>query len=35
MAASFVSTVDGHGGTLVAEEPQTAQMLTLTHPHAA
>jgi hypothetical protein len=37
VAASFVTTADGHGGTLVREAPQAAQQLILTPlnpPHA-
>jgi len=33
MAGSFVTAADGHGGTLVAEAPPTAQSPLLTRPH--
>jgi len=31
MAGSFVTTADGHGGTLLTEVTQTAQQPLLTH----
>jgi hypothetical protein len=33
MAASFVTATDGHGGTLVTQDSQASQQLTVTHPH--
>ena len=32
MAGSFVTTADGHGGTLLTQAPQTGQQPLLTHP---